>query len=141
MALTNQQIAQKWQRNLAGSVESIRDGVNAVTVSPTEKAAAAFQSYLDGVQRAVADGSYQAGLRRVSLDQWKRAMIDKGTTRIATGAAAAVGKVETFLNEFMPYVRSGQNMIANMPRGSFEQNMQRAIAMMEYLHKFKRRAA
>ncbi len=140
MALSAQQIAAKWARNLTGATEAMRDGVQAVTISPTEKAAAQAQAYADGVARAVADGRWQAGLRRVSLDSWKQSMLNKGVPRIATGASNAQPKFEAFMNDFMPYVRSGQNAIASMPRGDFAVNMQRAYAMAEWLHRYKRKA-
>jgi hypothetical protein len=134
------QAAQKWNRNLAGSTQAIKDGVNAVTVSPTEKAARQADAYAQGVARAVADGSYQAGLRKVTLDDWKTAMTSKGIPRIASGAQAAVGKMEDFLTEFLPHVEAGQRMLESMPRGDIQQNIQRAVAMIEHNAKFKRRS-
>lgn len=134
-----QQIAQKWNRNLAGSTEAIKNGVAAVTVSPTEKAARQADAYAAGVAAAVASGKYQSALRKVTLDDWQKAMLTKGVSRIASGAQAAVGKVEDFLTEFLPHVEAGQRMLESMPRGDIQQNIQRAIAMIEHNAKFKRR--
>jgi hypothetical protein len=131
-------IARKWQRNLSGSVESIRSGVAAVDQSPTEKAAARSDQYLIGVQNAVDSGKYQAGLRSVSLEQWKQAMLDKGVPRIASGAAAGEPKMQAFLQEFLPYVEQGQRMLDNMPRGSLAENIARSTAMIEHLANFHR---
>jgi len=132
-------IARKWQRNLAGATESIRSGVNAVTVSPTEKAAQQADAYLVGVQQAVADGKFQSGLRRVSLDDWKRSFLEKGVPRIASGAAAAQPDFEQFLSEFLPHVERGKQMLESMPRGDLRQNIARAVAMIEHNSKFRRR--
>lgn len=139
MAKNPNTVAQKWSRNLAASTTAITEGVNAVTVSPTIKAAAAQEAYLAGVQRAVADGKWERGLKRVTLEDWKQAMLAKGVSRIASGAAQAVGKMEGFLAEFLPHVEQGQRMLDNMPRGDLATNIQRAVAMMEHNSKFKRR--
>ena len=138
MARSAQEIARKWQRNLSGSVESIRSGVQDVTVSPTEKAASKADQYLIGVQSAVDSGKYQRGLRSVTLEQWKQAMLDKGVPRIASGAASGEPKFQEFLQEFLPYVESGQRMLDNMPRGSLQENIARSTAMIEHLANFRR---
>lgn len=135
-----QTVADKWSRNLASSTTAIQEGVNNVSVSPTAKAAQNQEAYLAGVQRAVADGKWERGLKRVTLEDWKQAMLSKGVSRIASGASAAVGKMETFLSEFLPHVESGQRMLENMPRGDLATNIQRAVAMMEHNAKFKRRS-
>jgi len=140
VAKNAQEIAKKWQRNLAGSTESIRQGIQAVAVSPTEKAAQQADAYLLGVQQSVADGKFQSGLRRVSLDDWKRAALEKGVPRIASGAAAAQSDVADFLTEFLPHVERGQQILESMPRGDLQQNIARAVAMIEHNSKFRRRA-
>jgi len=131
-------IAQKWKRNLSASVESIRAGVQAVDQSPTDLAADKADQYLIGVQNAVDSGKYQAGLRSVSLAEWKTAMLDKGVPRIASGASSGESKVLSFLNEWLPFVESGQRMLENMPRGSLAENIARSTAMIEHLASFHR---
>lgn len=139
MTMTPQQVAQKWARNLNAAGESIRAGVEAVTVSPTEKAARRVDAYAAGVQRAVADGTFVSGLRRVTLEAWKDSMLKKGAPRIGAGATAAVGKMEGFLAEFLPYVDSGKRALEATPRGDLQTNIQRMIAMVEHNARFRRR--
>lgn len=138
--LSPQALAQKWAKNLGGATEAMRAGVNAVSVSPTEKAANRADAYLQGVNRAVADGKWQAGLRRVTLADWKSAMIEKGVNRIASGATSAMPKMAAFLTEFLPHVMQGQQMLESMPRGDLNQNISRAVAMITHNSKFKRRS-
>lgn len=136
MAQTPAQIAQKWNRNLSASGPTIEAGVRAVTESPTARAARAQDRYLLGVQNAVSSGRYQQGLQRVSLADWQNAFLSKGLSRIASGASAAVGRVEQFLQQFLPYVEQGVRALP--PRGDLNQNMQRAIAMIEHNARFRR---
>lgn len=138
--LSAQQLAQKWARNLGASTEAIKNGVAAVTTSPTAKAANRADAYVMGVQKAVADGKWQAGLRRVTLEDWKNSMLTKGVNRIGQGALAAQSKMESFLADFLPHVQSGVTALASMPRGDLAQNIQRAVFMMEHNSKFRRRS-
>lgn len=135
-----QTVAEKWARNLGGSTTSIREGVQAVTESPMAKAAARVDAYVAGIQRAVAEGKYQDGLRRVSLDEWKTALLEKGLPRISTGAQAAVGKFADFMGDFLPHVEAGQRALESQPRGDLNQNIQRAVFMMQHNARFRRRS-
>jgi len=138
MAMQNAaDVAKKWSRNLAASTESIRQGVQSVTQNPAEKAAQRQDAYLAGVQRAVAEGKYQRGLRRVTLQSWQEAMLSKGLTRIASGASAATPKVQAFLEKWLPYQQQLQSKLATMPRGDLQSNIQRAVTAMEFNAQFK----
>jgi hypothetical protein len=139
MALDPNTVARKWSRNLAGATESIREGVNRVSVAPSEKAIRQAEVYLAGIQKAVAMQTWQNGLRRVSLQDWKDAILNKGLPRIAAGAAAATDKMTQFLSEFLPYVEAGQRALESTPRGDFNQNMERARRMAEHNAQFRRR--
>jgi hypothetical protein len=138
MARDPKQIASKWARNLQGAQGAIQEGVRSVTESPTEKAARRADAYVQGVQRAAADGKWQEALRSVSLEQWREAMLVKGVGRVGTGAQAAIPKVEAFLSEFLPHVEAGQRKLASMPRGDLSANIARAVAMIEHNAQFRR---
>lgn len=132
-------VARKWARNTTNATESVRSGVQAVTVNPAEKAIARQQAYVDGVQRAVSTGSYARGLRRVTLGDWQNAMITKGIPRIAAGASAATPKMEAFLGQWLPYMDGLKAKLATMPRGGLAENIQRSVAAIEYAAAFKSR--
>lgn len=131
-------VAAKWRSGMSGAGEAFKRGVAAVTESPCAAAAARADAYQEGVARAVAERRYQDSLSSVTLEDWKKAMINKGATRLTSGAAEAEPKMANFYAEFLPYVQQGVDMLKTMPRGSFEQNLERANAMARFLHKFKR---
>lgn len=135
---TPQQIADKWARNAAAAGQSYEEGINAVQEAPTHKAAAAVDRYVAGVNRAAADGKFQAGLMRVTLAAWKNAAISKGKNRLQSGVTAAKDKMQSFLAEFLPYVEQVKQSLP--PRGDFAQNMARMNANAEALHNFRRRS-
>lgn len=135
---TPQQAAANWARGMANSTEKIRSGIQAVTDSPMAKAAARADAYAQGVQRAVADRTYQNALEAVTLEDWKKASLEKGVNRVAGGAEAAKPKMAAFLTEFLPHVAQG---VASLPpRGNTEQNIERAVQMMRHNSKFRRRS-
>lgn len=136
--LTPEEASKKQVRNLSNSVEDIRRGVNAVTDSPTEKAANAQDNYVAGIQRAVADGKWQRGLRRITLQQWKDAFLNKGLNRIAPGAQAAQGKVEAFYREFFPHIQSAQDEVDRLPKATLEDSITRMTTFIRRMAEFKR---
>jgi len=136
---TPQQAAQNWARGMANSTDRIRQGVNAVTTNPAQKAIAAIPRMVDGIQRAAADGRIQRGLSRVTLESWREDFLAKGMPRIAAGSQAAIPKMESFMSEFLPFVDNVVKAVnSEMPRGDLETNLQRASTVARRLHEFRR---
>ena len=136
MAITAQQAAQKWQQRLSASTQQITDGVNGVTTAPGAKAAAAQALWLQRVQASAAKWARNVGA--VSLESWKQSMITVGIPRVATGASAKVGKVESFMGEFLPYVEAAAQRVRSMPKGDINASIARATAMIQANAQFKR---
>jgi len=133
-----QQAADNWVAGLGQSQKKMTDGINAVSVAPTQLAIAAISRQVEGVIRAAQEGRTEAGLARVSLQDWKNAMLQKGVQRVASGAVAAKPKFAGFMGEFLPHV---QSVVAGLPpRGNTEQNINRAVEMMRGNARFRRRA-
>jgi len=139
MAMKNpSEVARKWSRNLAGSGESVKAGVNAVTSNPAEAAIRQQDVMVQNFTQAVTSGKWARNLGRVTLQDWQKAMIDTGIPRITSGAAKGLPKMESFLNQFLPYLEQGQNALKTMPRGNLQQNIQRAVMMIQHNANFKR---
>lgn len=129
-------VAATWANRLSASEAEIRAGVSRVTQAPGERAAAQVDAYIAGVQRARA--KWQRNVSAVSLSQWQSAMINKGIPRISSGAAAAQPKVAAFMQQFLPYVESGAATVRAMPKGTVEQGIARAAAMIRHNAAFER---
>lgn len=130
-------VARKWASRLGASSEQIRQGVQGVTQNPAERAAARADAYQAGVMRAVADGRYQRGLRRVTLQSWQDSMLNKGLPRIASGATAAVPKMEAFMSKWLPHEEALKAKLASMPRGDLQTNIARMVAAVEHNASFQ----
>tara|TARA_B100001123_G_C15301962_1_gene1021342 strand:- start:1939 stop:2361 length:423 start_codon:yes stop_codon:yes gene_type:complete len=136
--VTASEAAEKWGRRLQGATEDIRRGVQSVTESPTEKAAAAADKMRERVIESIDSGKWQAGLRRVSLDEWKDAMLNKGVGRIAAGVQGAQPKMQAFMNELLPYVDNLKSRVDGMPDVTLEDSINRATAWIRGMSEFRR---
>ena len=133
--LTPQQSAAKWQRNFLAAADAMKQGVNNVTDSPMQKAIAAGDRYMQGVQRAYNDGSWARGLSNVPLQAWKTAYIEKGIPNAQTGAKAGMQKWMAHETDFKPK-RDG--IIAALPpRGTDAENDNRLLQFVRAMRQAK----
>lgn len=137
MAKNAQTIAAKWKRNLIQNKQSIIEGVNAVTESPTMAAARKVDKYASGVQRAVEDGSFVAGCKSVTREAWVQSMLQKGIPNLERGAALAEGKVADFQAQFLPFAEQVSQQIKQMPDSTESDRDARMLANAQKLRQFK----
>jgi hypothetical protein len=115
--LTPQQVAEKWARNLQGSTQSIRDGVNGVTVAPTHVAAERLDAYQAGVLAALNSGKTRQAMLNSTLEDWKQKMLTNGINNISQGAANAKPKVTRFQTFWAPVAQQIKDSVKSMPKG------------------------
>lgn len=136
--LTPQEFAEKWQRRYSAAAPDMSRGVQRVDVSPTEKAAGKREKMLQNLTAAVQSGKWEAGLRRVTLNDWKKAYIDVGIPRASQGANAATPKVSAFASQLLPYQDSLKSKIEGMPDLTLEDNIARMTTWIRGMAQFKR---
>lgn len=136
--LTATEFQEKHARRLKASVEDVRAGIDRVTENPCEKAAAKKDKMLANLTRAVNDGKYERGLKRVSLEEWKRKARDIGVNRIAAGIDGAKEKVISFAEELLPHIDRGREKIKAMPDVTLDDNINRMTSFIRHMSEFKR---
>ena len=136
--LTPAQFREKHNRRLKAATEDMRLGVENVTESPTEKAALKADKMRAEIVRSIDSGKWAAGLRRVSLNDWKTAMLDKGLGRVAAGIDAAGPKVEAFASELLPHIDTGVTAVSKLPDVTLEDSINRMTTFIRHMAKFKR---
>ena len=126
---------QKWLTRLSGATADVTAGIAKVTESPGAAAVRSKQKYQNNVVAAFP--KWENNTRNVSLQQWQSAAT-AGASRIAQGAQQKQGKYENFAQQFYPYLDQQVAKIKNMPNATFEDRVQRAVAMMRGNAAFKR---
>ena len=136
--LTPQEFQEKHARRLKASVEDVRRGIDRVTESPTAKAAAKQDKMLTNLTAAVNSGKWAQGLKRVSLEDWKKKTRDVGVNRIAAGIDAAASKVVAFAEDLLPHIERGQEKIKSMSDVTLDDNINRMTTFIRHMSELKR---
>lgn len=126
-----------WRDRLSASVERVRAQVEKLTVSPTERAAASVQRWIARLQDPDTQERWATNLRAVSLEDWKRAMIEKGVPRIAQGATASQAKVTDFAQKLINYLNTILPEIERMPKLTIEDSINRVTTYIRRMSQFK----
>lgn len=128
---------QKWVTNLSNSSAAMTRGVQAVTISPGQQAAAAADKWLMKVTQSKDKFARRVG--SVSLADWQNAMTSYGIGRVATGANQKQAKMQSFMAEYLPYLQTGVATIDRMPKNTLEDGINRAVAMIRHNAGFQRK--
>jgi len=137
--LTASEFQEKHARRLKASVEDVRKGIDRVTESPTDKAAAKADKMLTNLTASVQSGKWAAGLKRVSLEEWKRKTRDVGVNRIAAGVDAAKDKTIAFAEQLLPHIDRGQEKIKAMPDITLDDSINRMTSFTRHMASFTRK--
>jgi len=136
--LTAAEFQAKHARRLKAAVEDVRTGIDRVTENPCDKAAAKQDKMLANLTNAVSSGKWAAGLKRVSLEEWKRKARDIGVNRIAAGIDGASDKVIAFAEQLLPHIDREQAKIKAMPDVTLDDNINRMTSFIRGMANFKR---
>ena len=137
--LTPAEYQEKHARRLKGAVEDMRLGVEKVTESPTAKAASKKDKMRTNLNKAIDSGKWERGLKRVTLEEWKTQMIEKGVGRVAAGIDGAAAKVTAFAAELLPFQDGLKGSIGKMPDVTLEDNINRMTTFIRGMAKFTRK--
>ena len=130
-----QEGTQKWLTRLSGATAEVQSGIAKVTEAPGVAAVRSKAKYQNNVVAAFPKWERNTGA--VSLQAWQQAAT-AGASRIAQGAQQKQGKYESFAQQFYPYLDQQVQKIKAMPNATFEDRVQRAVAMMRGNAAFKR---
>lgn len=120
----------KWGQRLNASGQFIQSGVNGVQTAPGVAAAAAQDRMLTNLTQAVTSGIWARNVSGVSLQAWKDAMVNKGIPRISQGVTAAQKNKTQVITQLLSAVDSASAAARAIPKGSIDQNIQRAVTFM-----------
>ncbi len=134
--LTPVEFQEKHARRLKASTEDMRKGIEAVTESPTAKAAAKMDKLRTNLLKAIDSGKMAQRLKAVTLDDWKKKTIDVGIGRVASGIDAAAPKVIAFAEQLLPHLDKLKSEVDRMPDVTLDDNINRMVAHTRGMAKF-----
>jgi len=137
--LSAAQVAAKYKRRAQAAAPDFVVGVNAVMEPPGVAAAAQQEKMLTKITESVTSGKWAKRVAGVSLSDWKKATVDKGSARYSTGVAAGEKKMELFMSEFLPHLEAGAAKINNMPNMNLEDGIARNAAQIRHNASFVRK--
>lgn len=132
---TVQAAAQKWSANYAGSQAAITAGVNNPARDPTAAAIAAQDRLLANLTQAFTSGRWAKALAQAGLKGWQNGMLQKTIPSLGTRATAGQPHVAAFLQAWSAFI--DQTRASLPPRGTYEQNKQRATSWIDAEHAVK----
>jgi ATP-dependent Zn protease len=131
---TAQQAAQNWANSSGRAAQAYTDGVNNYSGDWAGRTTAQQAALVANFNQAVNSGAWSNGVNRRGTAGWKTATQAKvanystGYTAGAQRQAAAIAKI----------VAAESNIVGGLPpRGTYQQNQQRSIAMQDALHALK----
>jgi hypothetical protein len=132
-------VAEKWSRNLAGATDYIRQGVQRVTVAPSELAIANKEKFRRKLIEAIEKGKWENGLKKYTLELWRKDMLTRGIDRIPSGADAAKDKMSDFYAQLFPHIEAGLKELDRMPSMTLEDSVNRATFWIRHMAKFTKK--
>lgn len=129
----------KWKQNSTNSQEAYKEGVSAVTVAPTQLAAAAVDKYQRGVNEAVSSGRFVNNLNAVSLSDWQTAAKEKGAANFINGVTKISARSAKAMADQQAYAEQVRQQIASMPNNTEADAEQRALAAIRLMREYKKR--
>lgn len=134
--VTPEQAQQKWVSRIGAASTDVANGVDRVTQAPGQLAAAKVDKWRQNTMAA--EDKWRRNVGAVSLEDWRTLMKNVGIPRIAQGAQAKQAKYGNFAAQFFAHLNAGLDTINRMPDTTFEERVQRAVAMMRHNRNFKR---
>ena len=134
--VTPQEFQEKHARRLKGSLEDMRRGIERVSVAPTQQAASKQEKMRAKLNEAIDNGVWANGLKKVTLEDWKSAMIDKGLVRVSGGIDKAAPKVVDFASRLLPAVDAAAAKVKAMPDITIEDSIARMSTFAREMSKF-----
>ena len=137
--VTPEEFAEKHARRLKGALTDIRSGVEKVSESPTKKAAQKIDKMRQHLLEKFDDGTIKARLQKVSLEEWRSKMINKGLARISGGIDSAHDKVVDFASQLLPAVDAARAKVQGMPDLTLEDSIARMETFIREMAKFRKK--
>lgn len=128
-------VAKKWATRIKGASEEMRDGVNAVQQAPGQDAIKKKAKMVNNWQGAIESGKWEKNTGKVTVEEWRTKMLNKGIPRVAAGADAAQEKMVEFQGRLLAYINTGKAQLEKIDDSTPEGRQQRMVFWSEYMRR------
>jgi len=135
--VTAEQFVEKHNRRTKAALPDMRVGVERVTTAPGVAAAAKADKMEANLLEALHSGKWARRVAAVSVEDWKKAMVDKGVNRVAAGIDAAAPKVHQFAEQLLSHQSGLMSTVEAMPDLTLEDSIGRMTAWVRGMSKFE----
>lgn len=132
-----QTVADRWATGLQNAQTKMQQGVQAVTVSPGDKAIANGAAYLANVTEAYTSGRWARGLQRSGLAGWQGPMLAEGIQRAVSGAQTNKQKFADRIAPVLQFETGLKTQIDSMPNVTPADKENRMLAWSRGMRQFK----
>ena len=136
--VTPEEYAEKQAARLKGALEDMRRGIERVSQAPGQNSAAKKQKWVAKLAEKTVQDRWANNVGKVTLEDWKRSMVDKGIGRVASGIDAAHAKQVEFAQKLFAHQNSLLQSLDKMPDLTLEDSINRASAWIRGMSQFKR---
>jgi len=137
IVITPEQFVEKHSRRLKGALEDMRRGVEGVSTAPGAAAAKKLDKMRQGILRALDDGTWARRVGAITLEDWKKSMLEKGLNRVASGVDGASAKVGAFATQLLSYEQGLQADVSKLPDLTLEDSIVRMTTWLRGMSKFE----
>ena len=129
-------IAEKWARVTPQRAPDYELGVKNPKTDWAKATVAAAPANKDGIQKAIAAGSFEKGVTEAGTEKWQRRASEVGPGRYSQGVQAAAPDYEKGFSKFRDVIER-TTLPARFAKGD-PRNIERVRAMAKALHDAKR---
>ena len=131
------EFVEKHNRRTKAALQDMREGVSRVTEAPGVAAAGKADKMRANLLEALDNGKWQRRVAAVSLEDWKKAMIEKGVNRVAAGVDASAGKTRQFAEQLLSHQSGLMTEVEDMPDLTLEDSIARMTTWVRGMSKFE----
>jgi len=138
--LSAAEFAEKHIRRTKAASTDMRAGVERVTEAPGKKAAVKQEKMKANLVAAIDSGKWARRTASVTLEDWKKDMLEKGVGRVSAGLDRAADKIEAFAEELIVHENALLAKVGDMPDLTLQDSINRATTWIEGMAKFERKS-
>jgi hypothetical protein len=135
--LSSAEIVEKQIRTAADRLEDLRKGIRESVKNPMERAKKRKEKMRRNFNKALEDGTWEAGLDSISHETYKRITEEKAGERYVSGLESARDVMLDFQEQIKPVRDALEKKIDGMPDDTYENREARMLANARGLRQFK----